>query len=240
MARMMYPVSKSESNKLQIVAHRENRSLLRPKDGMVFKKLEIEGKRVERIQKFISEFDEYSELNAQLEVVLSHLDFSPDSKRFELALEEVGRILGFSSERPEESWKEGPDNLWCISPGEYILFECKSGTKKNRAEIHQKEAEQLLNSHRWFQEKYTDCEVTAVMIINPVMVAKGAFLPEGGKILNSNGLYKLKKRVRAFYKELSNQALDQLSELTIQELIKSNELKSSDIKDLFKSPKYYK
>jgi replicative superfamily II helicase len=240
MARIMYPVSKSESNKLQIVAHRDNRSLLRPKDGMIFKKLEIEGKRVERIQRFLSNFDDYSELKAQLEVVLGHLDFNPETKRFEIALEEVGKILGFSSERPEEAWKEGPDNLWCISPGEYILFECKSGTKKNRAEIHQKEAEQLLNSNRWFQEKYTDCIVTPVMIINPVMVTRGAFLPENGKILDANGLFKLKKRIRSFYKELANQALNQLSDLTIQELIKSNELRASDIKSLLKTPKYYK
>lgn len=240
MARMTYPMSKVDSNKLQISAHRDNRALLRPKDGMIFKKLSVEGKRIERIKEFIQQFDDYSGLMAQLELTLGCLNFNPDSKKFELSLESVGKYIGFTSERPEEAWKEGPDNLWGVNKGEYILFECKSGTKETRAEIHQSEAEQLLNSTRWFEEKYIDCVVKPVIIINPKLMAKGAFLPEDGEILDVGGLSKLKARIRSFFKEFSNVNLNQVPDLTIQEWIKSHDLEVNAIKQLFKKPVYLK
>ena len=74
MARMTYPMSKVDSNKLQISAHRDNNTLLRPKDGMIFKKLSVEGKRIERIKEFIQQFDDYSGLKAQLESTLGSLN----------------------------------------------------------------------------------------------------------------------------------------------------------------------
>lgn len=240
MARMVYPMSKTDSNKLQISAHRDNRSLLKPKDGMQFKKLEIEGQRVERIISFVQEFDDYSGLKSDIEVILGNLNFNPSTKKFELALEALGKYIGFSSERPEESWKEGPDNLWCIGPGKYYLFECKSGTKETRSEIHQSEAEQLLNSNRWFEERYTDCEVTPIIIINSIRMARGAFLPDRGKVLNVSGLSKLKSRVRAFFKEFSTMAFDQIPDLTIQQWLKTHELESNQLRSLLKDPFYIK
>ena len=240
MARMTYPMSKVDSNKLQIAAHRDNRTLLRPKDGMIFKKLSVEGKRIERIREFIQQFDDYSGLKAQLELTLGSLNFNPDTKKFELSLEAVGKYIGFTSERPEEAWKEGPDNLWGVNKGEYILFECKSGTKETRGEIHQSEAEQLLNSTRWFEEKYIDCVVKPVIVINPKLMARGAFLPENGEILDVGGLSKLKARIRSFYMEFSNVDLGQVPDLTIQEWIKSHDLEVEGIKQLFKKPVYRK
>ncbi|HKK87404.1 MAG TPA: DEAD/DEAH box helicase family protein [Saprospiraceae bacterium] len=240
MARMTYPMSKVDSNKLQISAHRDNRSLLRPKDGMIFKKLSVEGKRIERIKDFINQFEDYSGLKAKLELTLGGLNFNPNSKKFELALEAIGKNIGFTSERPEEAWKEGPDNLWGVRKGEYFLFECKSGTKETRAEIHQNEAEQLLNSTRWFEEKYVDCEVLPIIVINPRLLAKGAFLPENGQILNIGGLAKLKARVRSFFKEFSNVDIKQVPDITIQEWLKSHELEVNNLKQLFKEPVYPK
>ena len=240
MARLVYPMSKLDSNRLQVGAHRKNRSLLKPENGMMFRKLEVEDKRIDKIIGYVQEFEDYSNLKSNLETILGHLDFNPDTKKFEIALEQVGNILGFSSERPEEFWKAGPDNLWCLPSGKFLIIECKSGTKSTRAEIVQNETEQMLNSTRWFEEKYINAEGTPVMIINTRMVARGAFLPKEGLIMTKSGLSKLKSRVRKFYKEFSNRSFDNLSNTIIQEWINTHELNESKILQLFETPKYYK
>ncbi|WP_421797700.1 DEAD/DEAH box helicase [Haliscomenobacter sp.] len=240
MARLVYPMSKQDSNKLQVTAHRKNRSLLKPQNGMFFKKLEVDDRRVEKIIEYVQQFDNYSDLKSDIETTLGHLDFHPDSKRFELSLEKVGLILGFASERPEESWKEGPDNLWCLSSGKYLVIECKTGTKTTRSEINQNEAEQLLNSTRWFEEKYLNCNGVPVMIINTIMLARGAFLPANGKILTQAKLSEFKSRIRNFFNEFSTRKFDQLSGTVIQEWLNTYDLNEAKILSLLSSPKYHK
>src|SRR5437870_390467 len=135
MARIYYNDSKTESNKLQVSAHSINRYLLKPREGMTFKKLIINKARIENLKDWIGQFDNFDELKSHVAEILVGLEFGIKAEVFEWSLCELGKALGFGSERPDKEWKKGPDNLWNITNGSYLLFEDKSEVKKNRAEI---------------------------------------------------------------------------------------------------------
>ena len=76
--------------------------------------------------------------------------FGTKADKFEAALDELSRALGFVGERPDSEWKEGPDNLWALDDSQYVLFECKSEVDVTRAEVNKREAEQMNRSSAWF------------------------------------------------------------------------------------------
>src|SRR5699024_7040392 len=63
MSKYLYPFSKTESNKLQVIAHKNNRFLLKPKEGMEFTRIsKVSWKRVGSIKKKIEGYTYYEEL----------------------------------------------------------------------------------------------------------------------------------------------------------------------------------
>lgn len=52
---------------------------------------------------------------------------------------------------PDAEWKEGPDNLWCLRDGQYLLFEAKSQVLAGRKEITKDEADQMNRSVAWMR-----------------------------------------------------------------------------------------
>jgi hypothetical protein len=135
MARYLYPLSKTRSNELQVAAHKHNRYLLKPKDGMVISKIRtLSQKRVENIINFVKEFGTFDELSLAIDEILGNLRFKVKADSFEKALNDLARSLGLEGQRPDKEWKAGPDNLWGLRDNEYLLFECKSEVMIDRAE----------------------------------------------------------------------------------------------------------
>jgi hypothetical protein len=142
--------SPAEANKIQLQAHRKNRFLLKPREGMQVDRLTlVSDKRVSRILSWIREFDDYSELKVAIDDLLSRLSFGVGAERFEQAFHELGCVLGFACQRPDKEWKEGPDNLWAVEDGRYFLMECKSEVDLKRAEINKGESGQMNNACAW-------------------------------------------------------------------------------------------
>ena len=69
---------------------------------------------MERIMTWMTRFKDYKELNVCLSDILSRLAFGVKFERFEQALLELSEALGFAGERPDKTWKEGPDNIWAL------------------------------------------------------------------------------------------------------------------------------
>ena len=196
MGRFINPISISRANEYQINAHQNNKYLYRPNQGMNFEKLEIHENRIQKIIDWIGKFDKQEDLILKVDTILDDLSFGIKADSFEQALEQLGEIIGFNSERPEKYWKKGPDNLWCIERGKYILFECKNCVKENRAEIYKKETGQMSNSFNWFKKKYEQAECIPIMIINTRNVAKDATLEPSVQIMTKAKLRALKANVR--------------------------------------------
>ncbi|EBS2778777.1 DEAD/DEAH box helicase family protein, partial [Salmonella enterica subsp. enterica serovar Cannstatt] len=166
-ARYKYTLSKIESNKLQKSAFQRNNSLLKPKDGVVYKKIEkINATRANRIIKWIESHDDYQSLMISIDGILQNVSFGIQSEKFEDAIHNLGLSIGFVCQRPDKEIKKGPDNLWGDVDGQYFLFECKNEVDENRSEINKTEAGQMNNHCGWFTEEYGEAKCKKIIIIN--------------------------------------------------------------------------
>ena len=225
MARYSYEQSRAESNRIQVSAHRKNSFLLKPRQVMTIDKITvISQQRVERIKSWAKQFTAAEEMTIRINDILSRLAFGIRADRFELALHEVGEALGFECQRPDKQWGQGPDNLWGLKPGKYLLFECKSEVDLQRAEINKNESGQMNNSCAWFQREYPDADSANIMIIpTPKCNLAGGFT-EDVEIMRSKELSRFNLNIKHFFEQLRTFDLTELSDLGIQELLESNKL----------------
>ncbi len=87
MARYQYLSNRTESQRLQIAAHKGNRSLLKPASGITVAKLTIVSQgRMERIAAWVSKFEDYAQLDITLSDILGSLVFGTKADKFEKAL----------------------------------------------------------------------------------------------------------------------------------------------------------
>lgn len=123
-ARYKYSISKIESNKIQKSAFQRNCNLLKPKDGVIYKKIDnINATRANRINKWVSAHTDYQSLMISVDSILQNISFGIQSDKFEDALHNLGVSIGFVCQRPDKEIKKGPDNLWGDVDGQYFLFE---------------------------------------------------------------------------------------------------------------------
>lgn len=241
MARYTYTSDKVQSDKLQIEAHKKNNYLLKPRSGITFHKLQINQTRVEAIRKFISQYDNFTQLFASIDEELYNLRFGEvKSEKFERSWEMLGIMLGFGSNRPDKYLNEGPDNLWNLNGNDYMLFECKNEVKNNRDEIYQSESGQMNNSCAWFKDKYPGSNYTAVMIIPTNNLAKGAGFNEPVSIIRTNELNKLTKAVRQFYADMKSYDIHNISDKQLNDSLKIHKLEPKDFKSEYLKEVYSK
>jgi replicative superfamily II helicase len=241
MARYMYPSSKTRSNELQVAAHKHNRYLLKPKDGMVFSKITIlSQKRIENICNYVKGFGSFDELSLAIEEMLGNLRFGVRADTFEKALNDLANALGFVGQRPDKEWKAGPDNLWGLRDDEYLLVECKSEVAINRAEIAKDETGQMNNASAWFRKHYPGAKVKRILIIPTKTLSRGAGFNEDVEIMRDRNLRRLASNVRAFFNEFRNLDFANFSESKVQGFIDAHKLGVTDfLKEYSEQPKSY-
>lgn len=240
LARYMYSISAVESNSLQKSSFQKNYQLLHPKEGLTYKKIAfINENRIQRIKEFIKQQESYEELMLTVENIIDMLSFGIPSEKFELALQELGKALGFLSQRPDKEYKKGPDNLWCGVDDKYFLFECKSEVSDTRIEINKHEASQM-NSHcGWFEEVYGEKFVKRILIIPTKNLTYHANFTHSVQIMRKNTLKKLRENVRAFFKEFKNYNIKEISDEKIQEFIIHHELNVNDLIEKYSETYYH-
>jgi replicative superfamily II helicase len=230
MARYQYHSNRTESQRLQVAAHKSNRLLLKPPSGVTVAKLTILSQgRVERIAKWMSGFVNYSELDVSVSDVLSRLVFGTSADKFEEALDELSRALGFAGERPDKEWKEGPDNLWALDATQYLLWECKSEVEVTRAEINKREAEQMNRSSAWFNKHYQGMNVKRIIVHPSNTVQSAAAFTHDVEAMREAELKKLVKSTREFFKSFESVNFKDLSMTHIQKLIDMHNLGVSEL-----------
>jgi replicative superfamily II helicase len=230
MARYQYKANRTESNVLQIAAHKANRLLLKPASGVTVAKLTLVSHgRVERILAWMSKFDSHSELEVGLSDVLSRLVFGVKADKFEHALDEISVALGFASERPDKEWKEGPDNLWALDATQYILWECKSEVEVTRAEILKRETEQMNRSSAWFAKHYPGSQAKRIMIHPSLVVPSAAAFTDEVFVMRETELKEFVTHIRGFFKSFESANFKDLSALHIQQLVDAHGLSVADL-----------
>lgn len=240
MARYKYQDSKVDSNILQKTAFLKNHELLKPSEGISYKKLEfINENRNQRILSFIKTFKNYQELMLSVEGVLGDMEFGTASEKFETALRELGLMLGFLSERPDKEFKKGPDNLWCGVSNQYFIFECKSEVNVERLEINKHEAGQMNTHCAWFESQYGDSSVKRILIIPTKNLSYHGDFTHDVEVMRRNTLKSLRNNVKSFFKEFSKYEINSITSEKIQEFIDVNKLDINSLKSIY-SERYYK
>ena len=239
LARYKYRMSKVESNQIQKSAFQNNLQLLKPREGISYKKLEfINQSRVSRIKEWISQYSDYQEMLISVDGILQNLSFGMPSEKFEIALKELGESIGFLSQRPDKEIKKGPDNLWCGVENQYFLLECKNEVEETRAEISKHEAGQMNSHSAWFESIYSDAKCKRILIIPTKKLSYHADFTHSVEIMRKQSLKQLKHNVRDFFKEFAKYVLHEVSDQKIQELIDIHELNIASLIEKY-SEKYH-
>lgn len=242
MARYNFISNRIESERLQIAAHNKNHLLLRPPAGITVAKLTIVSQgRVERIATWVSDFENYGQLDVTLSDILGRLVFGVKADKFEQALDELSCALGFAGERPDKEWKEGPDNLWALDDTNYIVWECKNEVKTTRAEINKGEAEQMNRSSAWFEKHYPGLKAKLIIIHPSIKVASAAAFTHDVEVMRVGQLNRFVKSVKDFFKSFESVNFKDLSTTQIQQLLNSHQLAVTDLLNNYtKKPKNLK
>jgi len=240
MAYVRYFDSKIDSNNLQLTAFKKNSQLLKPKDGVKYTRISyINQSRINRIKNKLANFKSYEEITYFYNSIYDDLTFDNDSEKFEKALQEIGFLLGFESQRPDKEIRKGPDNLWCVEKNKYIMFECKNEVKENRKSISKTEAGQMDQHCAWFKDEYKEVEVKRIMVISTKNLSYEAYFTKDVEIMRKAKLKLLKDNVKNFIKEFNQFAISELTDDYINNAINTHKL---DIDSLFSiySEKPYK
>lgn len=233
-ARYLFSKSKSDSNLYQINAHKMNKLLLKPREGMNIEKISfVNQNRNANIIKWIKQFDNYEQLIIQLDETIGNLQFGIKAEKFENALNDLGLSLGFLTEQPDRERGVGPDNLWCVRDNDYILFECKNEVKDSRGEINKVEMGQMNNSCAWFEREYGFNYKPIIIISTKYYSVSGGFLNSETEIMLKSKLSLLTNNVRNFFKEFHDVDFTTLSSEEIQKLIETHNLRVDDIKKIY-------
>src|SRR5258708_12585453 len=122
---------------------------------MAFDPISAKGqKRIERIVAWIKDFLTVEDLMIEIEAITTNLRFGVASDDFELALDRLGKALGFDANRPDKELREGPDNLWALKDNFFLLIECKNQVSVDRKEINKDAPAQTNNSSPCFHHQY--------------------------------------------------------------------------------------
>lgn len=231
LARYKFFQSEVDSVHIQKAAFERNSRLLYPQQGIDYKKMEFKSaEQLSNIQHWLNKFKDYKEMRLKSKEILDNMSFVRTANLFEEALKEVGEMLGFESQRPDNEFKVGPDNLWCGVHNQYIFFECKNEVKNDRDTIKKSEAGQMCNHCAWFEEKYGDVKVCRIFVAPTNILSHQANLTHKVVVMTPELLDKFKCHLDKFLMEFKDYALMDIDGNLIQEALETHHLTVDDIK----------
>lgn len=230
LARYKYFDSQIESIHIQKTAFEDNQYLLYPREGIDYKKMEFKSaEQLSNIKNWLIKFQNYKEMRIYAQSVLDKLSFGRPASQFEQALKEIGDLLGFESQRPDNEYRVGPDNLWCGIHNSYLFFECKNEVISDRP-INKEEVGQMNNHCAWFSEKYGHAQVLRIFVTRTNVISKNANLTHDVVVISPTLLNKFKDSIDKFLKEFYNYDLHDVTNNVIQNALKVHKLLLEDIK----------
>ena len=207
---------------------------MKPKDGVAYKKIgNVNLNRIQSIKKWFSCFQSYEDVLLEVNNLLENMSFGMEAEKFEKSLEDIGKMLGFESHRPDKLIRKGPDNLWCLKNNKFIIWECKSEVNENRKTIQKYEVGQMNNHCAWFVNEYGDAEVLRIMVIPTKIVAYEADFTHDVKIMRKNKLNLFKKNILGYIKEFRDYDIYNLSSEIINDALVHHKLDENKLTTLY-------
>lgn len=177
-----------------------NRAITPPESGIDYSRVNVaRNEQAMAIREKICAWPDPREFLLELKSVLDDLTWDENrTKRFESSIDWLGQYLGFSTQRPDHLYHNGPDNLWCLGDGTFFVIECKSGATSNR--INRSDIEQLLHSEAWFKDMYGEQTKYTPIIIHPSRkLADDAVASPESRVIDEERLTKLRTAANDFF-----------------------------------------
>ncbi|SNQ59300.1 DEAD/DEAH box helicase family protein [Candidatus Methanoperedens nitratireducens] len=230
----LYKSDHVRAAEMQLKAHRLNTSLPRPPEGVDYQKIQIElGKQPDNIIRWIKKHTEANALIVSANTILDKLDFGIPYATFEEEFSNLAEIVGFESQRPEQEFGKGPDVLWLLSDGTYLIFAAKNEADINNFEISKKYADQLSGNWNWFKAQYKSEEGIPIIIHPSNKLAADAFCVDGAMSLKPHGLKMLVSKIREFTIALSSKSPDSWDISDVMTLVHKYDLDPRNIKEKY-------
>lgn len=235
MAKCVYRRSKIDSEKIQKTAHDLNPYVLKPLNYNYKVISPINQKSITLVQEYLCKFKTYEDLVLKIDTILSDLSFGIKSDKFEAALQEIGKLLGYISQRPDHQYNVGPDNLWIFPNGlNFIGFECKNEVLSTRKCISKEEVGQMNNHIGWFERTYgIDKSIKYIHIHQTNVVSDKANYTKEVSVITSRELTELKKNIKGFIGEFSIYDLKSINEDYIKKALETHKLTLKDMENLY-------
>ena len=205
-AAFQHVIDAQGAQKTLVVAHSMEPRVTKPMHGAAYKPLSpATGQQAATlIGNHQGRFIDATGMKLFADGLCSDLQFCPDtSDKFEAAVNDLAWFLGISSQRPEKDYKDGPDNLWALPNGTFLVIECKNGVTSDDG-ISKKDAGQLGQSIEWFGKRYLASTVLPIMIHPERKLGQGASGVSGMRLIIPKGLEKLRGNLREFAKQLTH------------------------------------
>ncbi len=217
-----------EAQNLLTSAIRDNRNILKPKEGITYERIKTVDEQARTFQHYISTHysSEANKFIIDIDAILEDLIFRPETaNKFEEAIKKLAFMLGFEGQRPENEYGRGPDNLWSVGNNKHFIIECKNGVINPLINKH--DMNQLNGSIAWFTEKYDhSMNYTPIMIHLGNICEYGATPLKGCVAMRKEKLELLKKNIKEFSVAVKTK-INQLDE--IKKLLIHYKLRDSDI-----------
>lgn len=169
------------ARQLQTSAYANNRVLHRPLVAPPYQPIRAPAEQSRTIAENLATYRMRRGFLQDFEETVALLVPSASANQFEQALADFGRMVGFSTQRPESTGEPGSDVLWLLPGSVGVIIEAKS-RKKNKNALSKENHGQLLVSQVWFTAAYPN--YTAVRVsVHPSAIATKAAVPIGVKAL---------------------------------------------------------
>ena len=235
LAKYKFYESELDSEKIQKRAFEKNQQLLKPKCGVKYKKITaaIDDERNKRLLNKLRSFKQTTDLKIYVEELLSNLSFGTKANTFEKTIDDLGELLGFIHQRPDQAIGQGPDNLWCISNKEYLSIECKSEVKTDRNYISKEEAGQVDMHFGWFRDEYKMDAFRNIIIIPTNRADKTVHFTHKVYVIEKNGLSRLVDDLRNMFSEYYKYDIQTIESDSIQEILQKHKFMGADFLDKY-------
>ncbi|MDN5507130.1 MAG: hypothetical protein L0H10_25420 [Comamonas sp.] len=207
LAELTNPDNPIEAQKLLLAGILDNPRILKPLQGVTYKRIPTSARsQGENAEDFVrTRFIDPNGLVLWTKALLADLSWDPDrTEAFEAAIQELGRLIGFGSQRPDKMYKDGgPDNLWAMTATKFAVIECKSGVADKDKAISKDFCNQLLGSESWFKTRYEANVTTDLVIVHPSSKFGDAASPSANmRVMDVRSLEKLKTAIDGFAKAM--------------------------------------
>jgi hypothetical protein len=191
-----------EAQKILLAAVSDNKHVIKPLAGIAHVRVSAPAHQAQASSSFMAKrFVDTNGLVLFTNALAADLIWDKDrTDRFEAAMRDLGLLLGFGSQRPDDDYKDGgPDNLWAIGSLKFLVIECKSGVDNDGRLISKDHCNQLLGAHSWFKRGYDNSCLSTPILVHPNHKFQSEASPSPEmRIIDDGGLKDLRKAIRAF------------------------------------------